>query len=186
MSAPFNGDVFIAAEVLRLRDKRGITRAVETGTYMGHTSRWLAQNFQKVWTVESRSDFFTQSGENLRGIENLTRFCGNSVETIGALGREIIDGAFVYLDAHWGYEWPLQSELSAIAQCGAKPVILIHDFCVPGSNLGFDSYGGHRLDLEYVTPGMDAIYGAGQWEHHYNDAEHAGGSRRGVLYVEPV
>ena len=49
---PWNGDHFLAAEVLRLKKAHGLTCALETGTCLGSTAMWLAEHFTKVCSVE--------------------------------------------------------------------------------------------------------------------------------------
>jgi len=90
---------------------------------------------------------------------------------------------FFYLDAHWEKYWPLLDELQVIADNGVQPIIVIHDFFVPGSNLGFDKYDGQRLDFEYIEPSLQKIYG-NNFTYEYN--RYATGARRGIIYVFPV
>jgi hypothetical protein len=49
---PFNGDTFVQAEFLKLRDKYKIKTIVETGTCVGSTAKWFGENFNRVFTVE--------------------------------------------------------------------------------------------------------------------------------------
>jgi len=91
----------------------------------------------------------------------------------------------VWLDAHWNSHCPLLEELEAIAEVGIRPVIMIHDWQVPGRpDLGYDHFpDGRPFELSAISDHLDAIYGAGGWDHHHNDK--AEGAKRGILYVEP-
>ena len=54
---PWNNDGYLAAEVLRLRDKHGLTVAFETGTCLGSTTLWLREHFRHTYTVDVNSVF---------------------------------------------------------------------------------------------------------------------------------
>ena len=96
---------------------------------------------------------------------------------------------FLFLDAHWGDTCPLLGELGSIAKperdLPRKPVIMIHDFQVPGRpDLGFDRFpNGTPFELSAIAGHLDDIYGPGGWDHHYNDK--AEGAKRGIIYIEP-
>lgn len=189
--AAFNGDRLMREEVARLVTARNVKTIVECGTYLGQTTPYLATLAERVVTIECRRDFFEQ-GEHLNVIPNVVRVWGDSVKWLehhgSLLSQPIVclDPTVLYfIDSHWGADWPIQRELIAIAGHGGNPVLVIHDFQVPNTTLGFDIYRGQSLNLAYVTTGLDAIYGSGRWQSHYND-ERAEGSRRGVLYVEPA
>ena len=54
---PFNNDTIAQAKVIELRDKFGITNAIETGACLGSTTHFLAQVFENVDTIESNAKF---------------------------------------------------------------------------------------------------------------------------------
>jgi hypothetical protein len=54
---PWNNDGYLAAEVLRLRDKHGLTKAFETGTCLGSTTLWLREHFRHTYTVDVNNVF---------------------------------------------------------------------------------------------------------------------------------
>jgi hypothetical protein len=77
--------------------------------------------------------------------------------------------------------WPLFEELEAIAELDKGPaVIVVHDIQVPGTSLGFDSYGGRALTLELIRPLLDKL--KFKWVHAFND-DSAEGHRRGALFI---
>lgn len=188
---PFNGDHFIGERIRELVAKHGVRTIVETGTYQGVTTRELTRfGAELVVSIEKNDRWRETSPELDWPLDDATAGivfqAGDSREQLRYILCNEEDAPFLlYLDAHWGADWPLLGELSAIADAGIKPVIVIHDFEVPGTDLGFDEYGGQRLNWEYVREAVERIYGADGYERSTNDPERAAGARRGVLYLEP-
>lgn len=54
---PWNGDGYLAAEVLRLKEAHGLSIAIETGTCLGSTSLWLFSTFRHTYTCEIHRPF---------------------------------------------------------------------------------------------------------------------------------
>lgn len=185
----FNGDGYVAAEVLRLRDRHGVERAVETGTCLGSTTWWLSENFVGgAASIEADEQHHRLAKERLRDQVVLLRHA-RSEDALPRLMREAKDmegGTLCFLDAHWGQHNPLLQELAAIAAAGVRPVIVIHDFQVPDHpELGFDHFpDGRPINIDLVKSSMDRIYGEGKWSHHTNTV--AEGAMRGVGYFEPI
>lgn len=182
---PFNGDTYLADEVLAIRDRLGLTWAIETGSCMGHTSRWLADHFDEFDGIERRRDFLQYATQRLEPNESRRLWLGDSVELLpGILSRpEAPLSPLIFLDAHWGASCPLKEELAAIAASGKRPVLVIHDFMVPGSDLGYDSFRGQPFDWPWIESNIEAIYD-GAFEKSYNTR--ATGARRGVLFTWPT
>lgn len=178
---PFNGDGYAAAEVLRLRDKYDIKHVMETGTCYGSTTLFFAKHFYVVDTVEIHGPTHDVAVERLKEATNVHLIFGDSAKCI-------IRAGLYFLDGHWLDVCPLMSELDLIAKhrdpC-QPPVIMIHDWQVPGRpDLGHDHFpDGTPFALPAIASHLDAIYGRGGWDHHYNDK--AEGAKRGILYVEP-
>jgi hypothetical protein len=182
---PFNGDGYAAAEVLRLRDKHSIRSVVETGTCLGSTAIWLAENFDVVNTAEVNYDLWKIAILRAEGVLGAERqgvkfYPCDSVEML-----KQVSGELYWLDAHWNQHCPLLDELSSIAAAKVRPVIMIHDFQVPGRpDLGHDIFPDRTpFHLPAIAEYLDAIYGIGGWDHHYNDK--AEGAKRGIIYIEP-
>ena len=189
----FNGDGYLAAEVLRLKEAHGLTIAYETGTCLASTALWLGDNFELVWTYESNAayyaiaarridDKFPETGCNIvpLNIDSVTGLRGGL-----QLTHDKTKGTFMFLDAHWGANCPLLEELAYIAHGGIKPCIVIHDFQVPGTDFGFDRFpdSGYPFSLEAIAPHLDKIYGEGKWKHNYPTKVE--GARRGWISIEP-
>ena len=188
----FNGDTFIATEFLRLRDKHKLVAAVETGSYEGDTTIWLARNFAKTVSCELDSAKFEYARARFIRESALVSFYQGSSD---AILHEMLtqcgigDDTIFFLDAHTsghsGGFCPLLRELAAIAAAQLRPIIAIHDFKEPSGQLGFDQYNGQDYTLDWITPALNSIYGTGEWTHYYNTPDRATGARRGIIYIEP-
>lgn len=182
-SSAFNCDTDLQQRFLALVKKHGIRTVIETGTYLGQTTVFLAQAVSKVVTIEASSLYFQQAG-HLSEIPNVRRVLGSSSEVLPAVIRETERPRLYFLDAHWQHFNPLLAELEAIAASGEEPVILIHDFLVPGHpELGYDMYAdGRPISLDLVLPLLQRIYK--KPDLSFNDGN-AAGAQRGVLIAEP-
>ena len=189
---PWNGDGYLAAEVLRLKEAHGLRWAIETGTCLGSTSLWLAQNFIGVSTGEISPEYrkLSKARFALCGTDNVFVFDnGGMAVHVGMNDRE----NFIFLDAHWGAQCPLLEELEVIADHARRsdiepftpPCIIIHDFVVPGKDFGFDKMpDGRPFNLDLIHEHLNAIYGEGGWKHNYPTKVE--GARRGWISIEPV
>lgn len=200
----FNGDPFLASEVLRLKEAHDLVGALETGTCLGSTTLWLAENFDKVWTCEVSDQFYEIACARFAAINGSHAVVDNTdryYKTIIARKRDSRiavkqDAArvdFIFLDAHWGPHCPLLDELNVIADVSAiprivtrdKPCILIHDFQVPGTDFGYDCMpDGRPFNLELIRGHLDRIYGEGKWKHRY--PTEVAGARRGWISISPL
>lgn len=123
--------------VLSLRDKLGIEIFVETGTYIGNTTRWAAGNFKKVITIELSQLHFDMAYRKLVPYENITRFHGSSPRVLSDLiSGGLSKKCMFWLDAHWcgdgtakdNSECPLLEELDVISKIGKlEGLIMIDD-----------------------------------------------------------
>lgn len=170
----------IAREIMELC---GITRVIETGTFLGNTTEWFAQFNVPVITIEVLPRHFGYSSRRLKKFPNVELRLANSVDALKQLVGEPLDRSeptFFYLDAHWYDHLPLKEEIETIFDHFAKPVIMIDDFQVPDDpGYGYDDYGpGKQLTLAYVATArapMLSLYfprTRSQWET---------GARRGCL-----
>ena len=183
-SAPFNEDTHMEELFLRLKAKHGIKYVIETGTYHGMTTEWLANNFDNVSTVEVNDTFLKISTKRLAKYKNVKMYKGSSSELLGQMIAEAGKPLLIFLDAHW-YANPVLRELELIAKSGRKPVLVIHDFKNPhDETMGYDVYPNQNIvyDWDWVKEGVEKIYD--KYELSYNDV--AVGARRGALIIEPV
>jgi hypothetical protein len=154
---PFNGQVGrtkIFRAILRECDPVAI---VETGTYYGTTTYFLAQSTCKpVYTVELDDLNFGFASERLRACKNVFLERGDSRSFLQRCVRrpELQNGPVLfYLDAHWHDNLPLADELEIIFSALPASVVMVDDFQVPGEmGYGYDDYGpGKALTSEYIA-----------------------------------
>lgn len=133
MGAVFGGAP--TPHVLRLAALSGAQTFVETGTFTGQTTRWAADHFARVHTVERSQELFDLYSPDLSAIANVTPHLGDSRTVL----PEIIEGldatpAIHWLDGHWSGgptageddECPILDELECLAS-RQQDVILIDD-----------------------------------------------------------
>lgn len=176
----YEGDECIHREIGHLVATNNVELIIETGSFKGATARRLSE-FCPVITIEKDARHHRETVQNCRGhdVVVINRDSADFLrEYIPPKDRQIL----FFLDAHWNGT-PLLEELRHIAAMGIRPVIVIHDFKVPGRpDLGYDSYVGQDYAWEWIEKRIEAIYG-GSCGHHYNDE--AEGARRGVVYIYP-
>lgn len=135
--------------VLRAFDCESI---IETGTYLGNTTRYMAEMISvPVHSCEANPVFFAIASKELAEIQNVELFLGDSRVFLSDLVSRGVhqQRSFLYLDAHWNRDLPLIEEIEVIAGNWSEFVLMIDDFQVPGDDgYGFDDYGvGKRLAL---------------------------------------
>jgi hypothetical protein len=143
---------------------------VETGTYLGTTTEFMASAGLPIFTIEGQPRNFGYSKTRLRGRRNVSIFLGDSRSHLRLLLAEQFKGrlsetVLFYLDAHWYDDLPLAEEIEIIYSSMPSAVCLIDDFAVPGDmGYAFDDYGaGKVLDAGYIAPlleqfGLTAYY----------------------------
>lgn len=179
MNLPFEGDTFIKGELIKLRDKFGLTSCVETGTQYGSTTLELYNIFGRVVTIEKDFSMFNEAIKRFNGL-NIVSVAGDSKDMLESFDEE---PCLYYLDAHSNGECPLKEELSVIADknYGRRQCIAIHDFKVPGTDFGYDTYD-YELCFEEIEPYLETIYPGG-FDYHYNTQ--ADGAKRGIIFIYP-
>lgn len=151
-----------------------IQQIIETGTYKGTTTEWLASFELPVDTVEVNPRFQEFSARRLAEFANVRLHFGDSVSFLRQAAQRA-DAAtmrhFVYLDAHWLDHLPLREELQIILGLMPRSVVMVDDFQVPDdSGYGYDDYGpGKALTpayLEDLAVPFTAFYpaAAARWE----------------------
>ena len=153
---PFNGQKFRQQIFRHLKREAGFKAIVETGTFRGVTTAFMAENAEvPIFTVESERRFFHYAKRYLSRFKNVRVLHADSREFLEGL---IKDGSvpkcdvFFYLDAHWNEDLPLFEEVKLIGASWEDVVIMIDDFEVPDDgDYKFDDYGsGKKLSLDYL------------------------------------
>lgn len=122
----------------KIPNLESINFAVETGTHDARTSKFLAEHFDIVFTIELYPDYNPYDGKNYREHyeqinkeqENLTFLFGDSRDVLGTVLSELPDERFfILLDAHSMLEGPLREELKLIKENSNRNdhVMLIDD-----------------------------------------------------------
>jgi hypothetical protein len=155
---PFNGQAKRREIFLELVSALEFRAIVETGTYRGSTTDFLATaSHVSVHTAEAASRYYHYARLRFRRRPDIRVFAGDSRRLLHNLATDAAfpkSGVFFYLDAHWYQDLPLREELEIITSIWENSVVMIDDFAVPGDEgYGYDDYGpGKRLDLEYLGP----------------------------------
>ena len=150
---PFNGQQGRRELVSRLIEDFQPDLILETGTFLGHTTEFLAKTDAEVHTVEFKRSFHHAARFRMgRHHDNVTQHHGDSSEKV----VEILDAVspsrtFAYLDAHWWGPNPLAEELDALFTASPESLIVIDDFRVdedPG--YAYDYANGEALSLDLL------------------------------------
>lgn len=156
---PFNGQVRRQELFCALVEAIKPAAIVETGTYLGTTTEFMARFGVPTYSIEGHPRHFgfararmlcqphvrIQHGDSRAGLRSL--FAG---PLASLKGRSI----FAYLDAHWNADLPLAEELEIIFNNCPSAVAMVDDFQVPGdAGYSYDDYGaGNALTASYVAP----------------------------------
>jgi hypothetical protein len=184
-ATPLNGDTFACAEFLKLKEKFNILSLIELGSCVFGSTKWFANNFEKVITVEICEDFRNIGLKRTEGLTNITSLLGDSVTMLPSMLKMCDHRTIIFIDSHW-QTLPLFDELKLIKESGLVPCLVVHDCLVPNEpNLGYDSYEG--VDISYVNmkPYLDNIYGENGYDFHYNTDAESTMVKRGIIYVYP-
>ncbi len=157
-SGPLNGQYLRTRIVETILEECGVQDVVETGTFRGTTTEYFAQKIKgKVYTCETQPRYWLYSNRRLANFENVELHLLDSRAFLSEVfSREATADRTMlcYLDAHWGDDLPLATEIDIILSKHSASILLIDDFEVPGDcSYSFDDYGpGKKLCLELVAP----------------------------------
>lgn len=132
---------------------------VETGTFHGKTTRWAAEQFREVHTVELHPEWYAMATRELMPL-GVRCYLGDSAEVVPRLAQEIAEPALWYLDAHWftrvagvagqDVPLPLWAELEAIAARQFRDIIAVDDVA---------SFGKSQPTPEWESVSLERIAG---------------------------
>lgn len=152
---PMNGQRWRCLMFAELVHKIAPRTIIETGTYLGTTTEWLAAFQLPVFTCEAHPENFGFSRARLQAIPNVRVLRADSRPFLRQLLRGPLgDGPnLFYLDAHWNDDLPLGEELEIIFGRSLSSVVVIDDFEVLGDRgYRFDDYGaGKALTAAYIA-----------------------------------
>ena len=183
---PFNGQLRRTDKILTLLEQFAPTIVIETGTYLGITTDFLASvTNARIFTIEVQ-----QSHASLAAIRFHNSGTSQSIELhVGDSAREVPEILselnsrreliFAYLDAHWDETLPLMAELDAFEKVVGPCVLVIDDFEIPNQpGYGFDQYGDFRVSIELISRSSQFKVWVPS-ESHLRET----GARRGTAYL---
>ena len=152
---PFNGQEERCRIVLDLLASIRPAAIVETGTFRGTTTEWLAARFDgPIYSCELDRRFFLQAREKLMRFTQVRVSLADSRAFLRDLLLDLPKDQPVlfYLDAHWNEDLPLVEEARLIVEQAPLAVIMIDDFRVPfDAGYSWDDYGpGKRISLDLL------------------------------------
>lgn len=153
---PLNGQLYRRRLFAGIVAEFGPRAIIETGTYRGTTTPYLATvSGAPVYSVEASERFFHFSRFRLSRRRDISVVHGDSRQWLRTWCSDADvprSRVFFYLDAHWERDLPLNEELELINEHWNDSVVMIDDFQVPGDpGYGFDDYGeGARLSIDAI------------------------------------
>ena len=152
---PLNGQEGRQRAFLALLSALAPIAVIETGTFRGITTEWIATHYSgPIWTCEIEPRFYYQARKKLARFSSLSCDLRDSRAFLREILPKIPSGpALFYLDAHWKEDMPLKEEIELILEGRMSAVIVVDDFQVPfDDGYGWDDYGpGRRVNLELLA-----------------------------------
>jgi hypothetical protein len=160
---PFNGQSSRQALFSELIDQFRPAAILETGTYMGTTTEFMASVGVPVYSAEVNARAYGFARARFRGVRHVHVQHSDSRRML----RSILDGPLrlsrerpllVYLDAHWNADLPLAEELAIVFTRCPAAIVMIDDFQVHFDvGYGYDDLGpGYALTSSYIGPTVAA------------------------------
>lgn len=184
----FNGQLYRKRIFTDIISAIPIDAIVETGTWLGNTTGYMATTARKpIFSCELSPRFHALSKMRLQGLQELHLQQCDSRQFLQQLSQSSLvqKSVFFYLDAHWYDDLPLAEEIGTIVKHWKKFVIMIDDFEVPNDpGYGFDDYGaGKALTLGLLIPSVKK----NQLTVYFPAASSAEetGTRRGCVVLAP-
>jgi predicted O-methyltransferase YrrM len=156
---PFNGQRARQDLFLNLVERFAPVAVVETGTYLGTTTEFLADTGLPIFSIERDPHYYGFARARHRRRRNVRLLLGDSRAALrmlldGPLGWARNQSLFIYLDAHWNDNLPLAEELAIVFALCRNAIVMVDDFQVPfDTGYGYDDYGtGKSLTADYIEP----------------------------------
>jgi hypothetical protein len=155
---PFNGQQKRRELFLSLVKKCRPAAIVETGTYLGVSTEFMADVTNlPIYSVEADARTFGFASMRLRNKRNVTLSLDDSREFLTKFFAETAtrykgEPLLFYLDAHWSKDLPLPDEIATIFSSGARAIVMIDDFQVPDdAGYRYDNEVGYALTVDCVA-----------------------------------
>jgi hypothetical protein len=180
---PFNGQQARQAVVRELYRAIRFSTTVETGSFRGHSTEFMAAlSGNRVLSVESNQRFLVFARRQCAAYPNVQFQLADSRSFLKARLADLEGPVFFYLDAHWYADLPLAEEVALISKSGIDAVVMVDDFQVPGDpGYTFDDFGpGKRLAAELLDDSDVAGWG---WFYPSVPSREETGLRRGSIVL---
>jgi predicted O-methyltransferase YrrM len=184
----FNGQPFRQALFWALIRRIDPAAIVETGTYLGTTTEFMAETGLPIFTIEAHPRSYGFARARLWRRRNITILQDDSRAALHTLFDGPLRGfanrtLFFYLDAHWNDDMPLAEELDIVFTRCPAAVVMVDDFRVPGdADYGYDDYGPEKALTDTYISTVVAKMGLSV---HYpsTPARAESGKRRGCVVL---
>lgn len=202
-------DPYLLTDLFNIQEQIDWNIFVETGTEAGNTSEMLSFWGFDVYscephihpafddfTRELKDGYYDVIIEDKSELENkkpvsFTWWNESSLTALPKIFNRIsTSNFFLYLDAHIDFSdnpsTVVLDELELVYKHKLTPIIIIHDFDTKRDNWAYYKFDNRSLDLDYVKPSIDKIYGEGKWDFMYNKrSRQMYGFPNGCIYFFP-
>jgi len=118
---------------------------IESGTFLGDTVYPLSFFFDRLYTIEIKTDLHEKAKETFKkmGITNVSFHLGDSAHVLQKILEEVTQPAVFFLDGHYSHgitgrgekDCPLLEELDAVNKYyNEKSIIIVDDYSMFGKN----------------------------------------------------
>ncbi|MER6127500.1 class I SAM-dependent methyltransferase [Streptomyces sp. NPDC001795] len=151
---PLGFDVTTALQIQVLISLYGCDGVVESGCHLGDTTEYFARAYPhlpvRACDIDAARAAFTR--DRLAAFPNADVRQGDSADLLPGLLAGM-RRPLVFLDAHWGPDWPLSAELAAL-HCA---VGVIDDFAIGHPRFGYDTYDGRICGPQLVADTLSGL-----------------------------
>jgi hypothetical protein len=175
----FSGCEYSTRLITQILSSFNVELFIETGTYLGNTTEFIAKNFPniKIVTIEINETNYNNSFKKLCNYTNINCIKGDSSKILKEIDINHCLNKLYYLDAHWYDHNPVRDELKYIFENSkGNEIIIIDDFKVPNRNLSYD----RPLEMDYIKDLLDYD----KWIYFYKDKdENYDTTATGQIYI---
>jgi hypothetical protein len=183
MRQPLNGQSARMRAVRALINEFGPDALIETGTFVGSTTRFFCGNGVPVYTAELKRTFALLARLRLGWGTEARLYRSDTLTMLRRLAAERpFERPLAYLDAHWWGELPVTAELGVLREHWNDAVVVIDDFMVPGDS-GYTGYGYNDGYLSLNEQDGVSLPSDAKAAYPAVPSEQETGARNGALYV---
>jgi hypothetical protein len=137
---------------------------IETGTYLGVTTRRCASHFENVYTIELDPELAKEAGNFLSSQKNVEVIQGDALDILPTILKKDVENILVFLDGHFSggvtacglMPEPAIEEIKLLGQFKQKiAAIIIDDFRLFGTEAGFPTKSSLFEIIEKYLPEFD-------------------------------